>query len=252
MFSKVTLYTCILLLFSLISQAQIVNIESLRSEEDSSGWNGNENLNLNYTKNTNELLELTNNLSIQYKKRRNTVLLLNSFDVSLANSQVLEQSSFYHARYNYRQNKWLIYEALAQYQRDVPLRINSRVLTGLGPRFALIDTTKQNLYIGSLMLYEYEEELGDDTIHRTVRWSSYISTFFKAKNFNFTAVLYYQPRVDKFEDYRVSLQTQLSFIILKNLAFTTSYNMAYDAFPVNDPAIPKLTIKWTNGLSYSF
>lgn len=245
--------TLCFIVFSVPAFSQIVNIESLRARQDSAGFTGSENLGADYTRNTNELLTLTNNLTLQYKKNRNVLLFLNTYDVSLANSQVLEQNTFFHLRYNYRANDWLTYEALTQYQSNVPLRIQHRWLTGIGPRFTLLNKENNRIHFGSIFLYEYDAELNNDTIHRDFRLSSYLSyQLHFSKKVDWSTVVYYQPRVEKWEDFRTSIQTKLSFKIFKNLAFTTIFNMSYDAFPVNDPAIPNLTVKWSNGISYSF
>ncbi len=236
-----------------IGSAQIVNIESLRSFADTTGFHGVENFNLNYTRNTRELVEITNNLSLKYRKGRNTVLFLNTLDVSLANKIVLEQNLFFHLRYNYRQNNWLSYEAFSQYQKDLPLRIQKRTLMGLGPRFTLLEKERLKIFFGPLLMYEYDDELGTDTINEDIRLSSYLSvTYLLKARLSWANYLYYQPRLDKFDDFRTSLQSQLQLAIFKTLSFTTTFTMAYDAVPVNDPAIPNLTIKWTNGISYTF
>lgn len=247
-------FTVLLFLVSIAyTSAQIVNIESHRATKDSAGFSGVENFNIDYTRNTNELFTLTNNLSLQYRKVKNVVLFLNSLDVSLANAEVLEQNTFFHLRYNYLVNNWLTYEALAQYQSNAPLRIKSRILTGLGPRFTLLKKEKNSIYLGTIFLYEYDDEMGNDIIHRDVRLSAYLSYNFQLeKRFHWSTVVYYQPRLDYWEDFRTSIETRLSFKFFKNLAFNSIFNLAYDAFPVDDLEIPQLTVKWTNGISYSF
>ncbi len=243
----------VLVLISTSAFSQIVNIESLRATQDSNGFNGVENFNVDYVRNTNELLTLTNNLSLQYKKDKNVLMFLNTFDVSLANEEVLEQNGFFHLRYNYKVNKWLTYEALAQYQTNAPLRINHRVLTGAGARITLLKKNRNSVYLGTLVLYEYDDEAGNDITHQDARLSSYISYNLQLdKRVEWSTVGYYQPRLDYWEDFRASLQGRLAIKLFKNFAFNSIINLAYDAFPVMDPSIPQLTMKWTNGISYKF
>lgn len=249
-------FSFIVMALGLIPQlavAQIVNIESLRSFADTSGFHGIENFNVSYTRNTRELLKLTNNLSLKYKEQRHTWLFLNTLDVSLANKTVLEKNLFLHLRYNYRQNDWLTYEVFSQYQKDVPLRIENRMLAGIGPRFTLANKKRAKVFLGTLGMYEHDEELNTGTTNRAVRLSSYLSfTYGIEEKLNWANYIYYQPRVDRFEDFRTSVQSQLQVLIWKSLSFTTTLTLAYDAFPVPDPAIPNLTVKWTNGISYTF
>lgn len=247
-----------LLLFILFSstfvlQGQVVNIESLRSFADSNGFHGIENLNIDYRRNTRELLTLTNNLSLKYQKQRHVLLFLNTLDIQMANSVVLEQTSFLHFRYNYRQSERLSYEAFVQYQRNVPLRIDPRMLVGIGPRFILADGKKYIANIGVLGMLEYDDEAGNDIIHRDFRFSSYITLGYKGSDrFKWMNFLYYQPRVDFLNDYRINLETQIQVIIFKGLSLVSTINFKYDSYPVVDPGIPNLTFNWVNGLSYRF
>ncbi|MDZ7848593.1 MAG: DUF481 domain-containing protein [Owenweeksia sp.] len=181
------------------------------------------------------------------------MLFLNTLDVQLANEVVLEQNLFFHLRYNYRQNKWLTYEAFSQYQRNVPLRINERILAGVGPRIRILEEEKSSIFIGLIGMYEHDDELNNEIIHRDVRLSNYLTLNLAWKDrLEWSNYLYYQPRVDNWEDFRTSVQTLLKLKLLKNLAFATTLSLAYDAFPVVDPAIPQLTVKWLNGITYQF
>ncbi len=242
-----------LTLCSFSAFSQIVNIESLRATQDSNGFHGVENFNVDYVRNTKELLTLTNNLSLQYKRNKNVYMFLNTFDVSLANDEVLEQNGFFHFRYNYKINTWLTLEALAQYQTNAPLRIQHRFLTGLGPRITLLKKDRNSVYVGALVLYEYDDEAANDVVHQDARLSSYISYSLQLdKRVEWSTVGYYQPRLDYWEDFRASLQGRLAIKVFKNFAFNSIINLAYDAFPVVDESIPQLTMKWTNGFSYKF
>lgn len=243
-----------LVLSGLSSSAQIVNIESLRSAADSNGLYGAENFNVAYTKNTRELFELKNNLVAQYRHNRHIWLFLNTWDLSLAAGQTLEQNVLFHLRYNFKQNDWLTYEVLAQYQQNQPLRISDRILMGAGPRYTLLkkkDVAK--VYLGTLVMYEYDDELNNDIIHQDVRLSAYLSTYLTKKDkFEWSTTVYYQPRIDYWEDYRTSVQTQLKFGLLEKLFYVTTLSMTYDSFPVVAPEIPNLTLKWVNGIELRF
>lgn len=235
-------------------QSQIVNIESLRSAADSNGFYGAENFNVVYTKNTKELFELNNNLVLQYRKDRSIWLFLNTWDLSLAAGQTLEQNVLFHGRYNFIQNDWLTYEVMAQYQQNQPLRISDRILLGVGPRFTIVkkkDVAK--VYLGALVMYEYDNELNNDIVHQDPRLSTYLSTYLAKKDrFQWSTTVYYQPRLDYLEDYRTSVQTQLKFGLFKKLFYVTTLNLMYDKFPVEAPDIPRLTVKWVNGVEWRF
>ncbi len=235
-----------------VVSAQIVSIESLRVKNDSAGLSGQELFTFKITRNTNELYEINNNLALQFRKSRHILLFLSNINLTFSESADFERNGFFHGRYNYEQNAWLTYEYFNQYQIDIPLRIQERVLTGLGPRFTLLKKERSSVIVGTLAMYEYDKELDTAVVHRDFRMSSYLSLSHKGKRYMATALIYYQPRLDFWADFRTSAQLQLSIEIWKNFAFTTTGSLAYDAFPVEDPAIPNLTYKMANGISYSF
>jgi hypothetical protein len=247
------IYLLILCSFLYSSQGQVVNIESLRSFVDTTGFHGAENLNVDYRRNTRELLVLTNNLSLKYQNKRHTFLLLNTIDVQLANSEVLEQTSFVHFRYNLMQGKRLYYEVFWQYQRNIPLKIDPRILVGLGPRFIISKSEKLRTNLGLLGMFEYDNEAGNDILHRDFRLSAYFTLGYKGGDrFSWMNFIYYQPRLDYFNDYRINLETQMQWVIFKRLSFVTTLNFKYDSFPVKDANIPNLTAIWVSGLAYQF
>lgn len=248
------IFRVFLLCSALPLHSQIVNIESLRSAADSNGFYGAENFNVVYTKNTRELFELNNNLVFQYREDKSIFLFLNTWDLSLAAGQTLEQNVLFHGRYNFIQNKWLTYEVMAQYQQNQPLRIGDRILMGAGPRITLVKKKEvAKLYIGALAMYEYDDELDNDIIHRDARLSTYLSMYLAKKDkFQWSTTVYYQPRMDYWEDYRTSVQTQMKFAIFKKLQYVTTLNLTYDKFPVVAEEIPRLTVKWVNGIEIKF
>ncbi len=232
--------------------SQIVNIESLRLQKDSSGLSGQEIFNFKITRNTTRLYEINNNLAVQYRQSRHIVLFLSNLNFTFSENTDFERNGFFHARYNYVQNDWLTYEYFNQYQIDIPLRIKERILTGLGPRFSFLNKKPVKFILGTLVMYEYDEELRNDIVHRDFRLSSYISLGYKNERQSLTALVYYQPRLDFWSDFRTSGQLQWLVKVWKGFALNITGVLAYDAFPVEDAAIPQLTYKLLNGVSYTF
>jgi hypothetical protein len=244
----------VLLVFLVFSvRAQIINIESLRLASDSLGFFGSENLNFSVVQNTQQSFNITNNLALQYRGKRHIYLLFSNLAFNFSEAVSFQRNGFAHFRYGYSLNKWLIPEALVQYQIDVPLRIAQRLLLGAGPRFKLLKTKYQKLFTGHLVLFENDKELDNNIEHQNVRLSSYVVYELKTtEKFRWTSTIYYQPRLDDFEDFRISAQSQFQLGVLKNLQFIITASANYDAFPVQDPSIPNLTYTFTNGLLVTF
>lgn len=240
-------------LFTSTLSGQIVNVENLRMAEDTNAWRFQNNFDLNLFKNTTAVFEIENDMALRYTFNSNRLIFLSSLHFNSTAEQSFAQSGFFHARYVKSVSEWFLLEAFAQFQTDRPLKIQSRQLQGLGPRFRLAKTASFSFYTGHLIMYEYDRELSTEIEHFDWRLSSYFSLDWNiAKSAAVTSVFYYQPRFDNLSDFRFNWQNQLAFKFSKHWAFTLEANVAYDANPVIDPVIPNLTYKITNGIRVNF
>jgi hypothetical protein len=245
----------ILLLFMLIivhalSFGQLVNIENQRVQSDSVRTITLIDLMYNYQNNNNEELSMVNfSATHQYKTKnlKDYFLLLGNIDYSLANREELSNSGLIHFRYNRKLNKKLKIEVFIQYQYNKILGIESRSLIGVGPRYKINKSDKTVFYVGSLLMQEFEKASDNLNTLSYQRLSNYLSLSVKnsAKTIEFTSVVYYQPNINLWEDYRLSSQASLAFNITSKLQFVNSINYGYDSFaPTN---VNKKNIILTNG-----
>jgi hypothetical protein len=160
---------------------------------------------------------------------------------------------YQHLRFSRDINYFLTLSYFSQIQTNPVLRIKTRVLNGAGPRFNLQPYGKNSVMIGSMLMHEYEEELDTAIYHSDFRASIFV--FYKmkiAENVNVNSITYFQPRLDYFEDFRVSSTLDVTLFINQKINWSVSFNLLYDAFPVFDKNIPNLTYSFRNGLSYKF
>ncbi len=245
--------TLIFLLFAIYSSAQIVNIESLRRVNDTSKWSGFTSLDVNLTKNTNTIFNLKNSIHVQYRYKKHLALLVNTIDLKEANDEALVNKGIQHLRYNYNITPKIAWEFFLQSQYDDISNIKFRGLVGTGSRFTLYASQKYNFYLGTLMMYEYEETKTETaTIYESdIRGSAYFSCrIYPTDNISFISTTYYQPKINAVDDYRISSETSLLLKIIANLSFKTSFYYTFDAFPAE--GVPSSQYKFTNGLLYSF
>ncbi len=238
------------------SQAQIVAVKNNDISEDTVGWQLALNIDFYTTKNTNTLYASNAGSFLQYKKGKHRIVSMNNYDVILSNSQGEtsgENRAYQHIRYNYLWKEKIVWEAFSQIQYDEILRIQKRLLLGTGPRFNLMKKEKSDIHLGVAYMYEYEQELDTAVFHRDHRISSFLSADKTFENgHSISTIGYYQPVIDNFSDFRVSLGFRLALKIASNLAFNFNVNLNYDAQPVIDEDIPSLTYNIRNGLSISF
>jgi hypothetical protein len=219
---------------------------------DTTGWSGSIGLNISVTKNVKELFKIKNDIHVQYKNPKHLVLFMNKISFDRADGADFVNKGVQHLRYNYRFNKRLSWEVFLQNQYNAISKIDYRRLAGTGIRYKLSKSEKYKAYIGSLLMYENEKTTEAFAIYyQDRRNSSYLSfSLYFTDNISFISTSYYQPRLNKFSDYRVAHQSAVAFKILKNLSFKTAFNFTYDAFPVL--GIPQKEYDLTSGLVYSF
>ena len=242
----------LVLFTSITMQAQIINTESLRMVTDTTGWTGSVGLNVGFSKNVKELFKIKNHIHVQYKTPKHLVLLMNNISFEQADGADFVNKGVQHLRYNYKVKPRLNWEAFAQNQYNAISKIEFRRLFGTGPRFKLSTHEKYKMYLGVLVMYEYEKTTEEIPVfHKDWRNSNYFSfSFFFTKKAKLISTTYYQPMFSDFSDYRVAHQSALILNIYKNLSFKTAFNYTYDVLPV--AGIPNTDYGLTNGLVYKF
>lgn len=237
-----------------LSYAQVVNIEKRRKNKKE-GFQGGVSLSLGLKENVSQIIQVKNNLHLQYYKNKHTVLFFNDLSMMAVNRDKLINDGFQHLRYNYDigESRFLTAEYFTQYQYNTIKLLKTRFLTGGGPRLKIHDNDSSlSFYLAPLVMYEYEQ-LSDslDTYSRQFKGDFYCSITVKLnKILNFSHVTYYQPYFANWADYRIASDSHLKLDITKNLSFIVTFNLAYDSMPPED--VPKLFYSLTNGIKYSF
>ncbi len=244
------LFTGILLIAFSFIQAQIVNIEEERLEEKE-GLSGRVDLGLTFTRNTQDVLQFSNAVHVQYKRKSSTFLLLNDLAVVRTDNEDGVNRGFQHLRYNFHKKDRVIgYEAFAQHQFNKLQKINLRLLGGAGVRANFIKTDSLNLSFGLAAMYEHESPQEFPEENR-VRASSYLAFGWEiSKNVKFTTTSYYQPDVEDFNDFRISSQSSFQFKVNDHLRFRVTFDLVYDSDPI--PGIPETNYTLQNGITYKF
>ncbi|MEI9910704.1 MAG: DUF481 domain-containing protein [Bacteroidota bacterium] len=240
-------------LFSIrVSYSQIVNIESSRMQSDTTGWKGNAGSSFSFTKNEEEITQITLNAHLQYKTKKSLWLILADYGFLKAGSEKFIANSFGHLRYNYKINSWLRWEAFAQAQKNYVTQIDARYLAGAGPRFKLFDSKQFRLYATTLFMYEHEKERTIPVVkHHDVRNSSYISfTLLPANNIEIISTTFYQPLLKEIKDARILNQSVVKIKTGNHFWISLLWNYLYDSFPAGDA--PKTTYNFSMGLNYEF
>jgi hypothetical protein len=229
-----------------IGFSQIVNIEKKR--KDINGFQATVGLDFNIKQSGNQILELKNNVDLQYKLNAHAFILLNSIQLFSVDDGSLINTGFQHLRYNYtiRDSSFLTLEAFGQFQYNEQKLLQKRILGAFGPRFRMFEQEKTRWYIAPLLMYEFED-LNQDKIELAeadtarIRLDAY-TNFFTSINdlLSFSFITYYQPDFGNFKDYRISGETNLTINFTKYIAYRVGFSADYDS----DPPPPVQSTFW--------
>jgi hypothetical protein len=240
------------LLFNLPATAQIVNIESKRMQSDTVGWLGGAGAAVSIAQNKQKIFGADAEFHLQYKTStdKGLWLILGSYGFLKGGNIKYVQNRFGHLRYNRKINEWLRWEIFVQMLDNLITQIDSRLLTGTGPRFKIVKTSILRLYAASLIMYEREKELTTPVIqHEDIRSSSYVSfTFTPRDNIEIISTTFYQPLIRKTSDYRVLSQATIRVKATKHFSLSVKWDFLHDSSPAG--IAPKTTYRLATGIDF--
>ena len=235
--------------------AQVLNAESLRLNM-TEGWVGRVKLSLSVHKSTYDIQKYGLDVHTQYRKGIHMFLLMNSFMLQLVDNTKIRDKLVFHLRYNFERwiEKHIVPELFIQYQKNSVTGIKHRYTSGLGPRFALVRQKTWNLFLGPLMMYEYEEGTIRDTANvviQTIRNSTYLSFSLKPESsIVITSVLYFQPSLVNISDWRLYWDFALEFPVYRKVKLINGFYILYDTSPI--PTYPRLQYSLNISLMIDF
>ena len=164
--------------------------------------------------------------------------------------------SFFHYRYIHQMNETLDLEVFGQLEKNEFTRLSYRGLVGSGVRYAIAKTNEHRGFLGLGGFYSSEKTevtvgLTDDGVENFVRANFYfLSKYQISSTLNFSNVIYYQPRLSDFSDYRALLESKLDFKIVKNLSLRLSLDVEHDSQP--SQTIESTDVSYMTGLAFKF
>lgn len=218
------------------SYAQIINIEEKRYKDAEEGLQGNIDLNFKFTQNTNSIWQVSNNISLLYRRKKLTHLFLNNITLVRSNQSDLVNYGYAHYRivHELSREQFINWESYGQIQYNSVQKIKQRILVGTGLRFKIVNTDSLQFNFGWSLMYEYEETTIPE-YSSLIRNSNYLSLNWKiSKLWEFKTITYYQPSIGDFSDFRISNESTISHKLTKSFSIVGSVNILYDSQPPLD------------------
>lgn len=246
--------TVILLIFVLVTNhafsQSVVHAESNTTGKNTEGLTGKVNLNLNFAQNINDILQSNGNIELQYRRKQHSLLSMSAINLTIFNGSRILNDGMQHVRYGYKLKPNITIEAFSQAQYNEIIKIKGRYLNGFGPKFSFLQRDSIDFHLGTLYMYEHEEET-TGIVNTHHRMSTYLSSGWQANDvIHLDLILYYQPDLMRWKDFRISTEFAMETTITKRLSYRLSVAWFYDAFPPE--GIRNVFYNIRNGLSFNF
>ncbi|MCX2739228.1 DUF481 domain-containing protein [Pontibacter anaerobius] len=253
-------------------QAQILNIERARMEQDSANYfTGKGGLsfsmfNRNAGKdNPNNYLQLTFNGDLAYVSEKHSYLLLNYYNYLLVNydseelRNTVASTGYSHFRINVLRKKRLSYELFTQLQADKARGLEFRTLAGAGVRYRILKGENSSLYFGTGFMHEHEEWENPELEQKLIvsdllKSTNYLSGKVKLnEQVSTEGIVYYQvgfdDNIDSFRN-RVSGDLTLQVKLTNKFSFKTNFSCTYE----DEPIVPvtRFVYAISNGIQLQF
>ncbi len=226
----------ILLLVAGKSFAQ-VNTEQFRKDSVKIGFTGNVNFEaIAITGNTDfQLLSVGGRLNYNYGDDYTFLVLDGGYGWEKGNPFVSQL--FAHIRHVITPARLIQFELFAQYDNNKQRLLLNRELAGGGMRLRLLTTDDFKFRFGLAYMFEIEEyNLPVSSIHptssRTHRMSSYATfTSELQHHLSLVSITYFQPRLDKWRDYRIVSENALVITMGTLADLYLKFNLRFDSRP---------------------
>ncbi|MFT5619542.1 MAG: hypothetical protein ACI85I_002788 [Arenicella sp.] len=253
------LYISLLLLFfSIQSNAQILNIEKARFDNDTlQSLIGNAHLNMGLRQRNVKVFTLGGGYNMAYATKKHSFVSIGNINtIQVADNDVISEGAL-HLRANWLRKKKISIETFTQAQYDEARGLNHRFLGGVGGRVRLRYSDKLALAVGTGAMYEIEQwEVTVDNIDFFAETDLFKSTTYISiqnefsDSFEINFITYYQARFNDFFKPRIFADINFNLNINKKFTFNTKFSLIYDSAPV--VPIRESFYNLSNGISYSF
>ena len=229
-----------------------VNIESFRNEAEKEGFYGSLKGGIQLQSGNVDISIYDLSTDMHVKKQIHHLLLKASYQKGYQSSKLFQNNGFGHFRYTIMYHEYLGYEGFTQTEFDKFKALKLRQLIGGGIRTEIPVTEK--IYINSgLGIMSDHEELENNLSNTDARINYYFVTklFIDKKRSSFLSiVLYYQPLLFTYKDFRIkneaNLKTYIANLKSTKLYIISSFNYLYDSNPpvgvIADDKLLKITV----------
>jgi hypothetical protein len=218
-----------------VSSQAILNVERLQGEEVS-GLNGEFAGRFRMASGNTDFLQVGGDLGVGYLITHHWVRVYAGAEHLDQRGKGILDNRYLHLRYNFRFSDRFRTFHFFQIQSNENLLLDQRRLWGTGLRYRVLQGTGSRLELGSGLMLEKEQlneaKLGpvDEAETTSVRMSNVaVGSGTLGDGRRWVTVVYYQPNVDRFNDYRLSAEAGLEIELVSTLRLDVSLTWRHDS-----------------------
>jgi putative salt-induced outer membrane protein YdiY len=231
-----SLFLIFLLAFPTSGEGQaILNVESLRGDEVE-GLHGEFTTRLRLASGNTDITQVGGELGIGHLTEHHWLRAYAGMDQLEKNGKDLLDNRYLHLRYNYRFTERFRSFHFYQLQSSQNLLIDRRQIIGSGLRYRLLEGANSRLEIGGGVMFEAERlnaaklGPGEESETEALRMSNLVvgsGSFGEGRRW--VTVVYYQPEVGHFGDYRLSGEAGLDIDLISSLSLNIAFTWRHDS-----------------------
>lgn len=193
---------------------------------------------------------------IDYNGKKFDTFLVGSFEYKTTEEKKLENQGFLHWRGITHITDRTTWEVFLQKQYDEFIDLNARDVAGSGIKYRVVEfvskkdsTNTVDMNISTGLMYEKENYNLDGGTINQYHWRStnFVSfDWLVRKKLNLTGVLYYQPALDDFNNFRIASEAGFEFAIARSVHFIFALSYRYNNKPTTD--VKKFDLSIDNGI----
>lgn len=250
-----TVLFSILLIFPIMANA-IVNMDGLHFDKQQEEFTAALDLRVSGSTGNSDTKKAALNAQFNWISEKSINLAMLGYQRGESNNIRNANKAFIHYRYIRQLNESFDWELFTQLETNEFTRLSYRGLLGSGVRYTLAKSEHHRAFLGLGVFHSKEETevtpgLTDDGVEEFTRANFYFLSKYNVKpKISFSNTIYYQPRIDRFSDYRALLESKFDFKLSDDLSFRLSLDIEYDSEP--SQTIERTDISYMTGLVFSF
>jgi len=219
-------------------------------DESSEGWSGRLAGSFSVSGGNTDKSSVTGSGRAQWQSTTERVRLILAGTQERADGERTDEEALGHLRHNHRLDTWLRTLAFVQMQHNPFQRLKSRTLFGAGLRVEPLTRERTTVAVGAAYMLELERLEGEAETTTAHRLASFVALNASPRDgVELRATAFVQPRVDAFDDVRLSLDVAASSRVVGGLSLVVAGSLTYDSEPPADVVEEDWTVE--SGLELS-